>query len=110
MKTWKISVFAGIIAILFLTVGCNEGDTLKGTWESSNEVLESIKIEFSGNKFTQTVTSDYLNLEDYIVEGTYIISGNQIEFSYSHGEKWEAFFAFDDDVITINEDIFTRIN
>ena len=110
MKLWKTSIFMGIIAILFLAIGCNEGNWLKGTWESSNNVLESIKIEFSGNKFTQTVTSEYLNLEDYITEGTYIISYDQIEFSYSHGEEWSAFFSLDGDVMMINEDVFTRVS
>jgi len=94
MKIWNHCFSVGILAILIL--GCSGGSSLNGTWE--NKEL-GITVLFSGKNLTIDGR-----------QGTFSISGDNIELSIDGETQTTSFSRIDNNTITIEGTQFTRLN
>jgi len=76
--------------VMFFTFGCSGGNSLNGTWAS--EGYQENYITFSGKKFSYG-SYQYGNGRSWLdrrlsesTDGTFSISGDKIEMSFSDGE------------------------
>jgi hypothetical protein len=107
-----LSVAILLLTLTLLFTSCGGGERLSGTWVNTSEEnsFEST-LEFSGRKFTETVTDLETGAVLLARAGTYSIDRDIITFSYDDGRVQDFVFirfADEENIISIGFTDFTR--
>jgi len=115
MNTWKHYAFAGIVVILTFVfiINCSNENRLNGTWipdksHSGEWFSEYAEFTFSGKNFNCKDPFRRTYKFEFPGTGTYYISNNQIEFSFSTGHVVTVPFSSTEETIKIGSEIFIR--
>ena len=101
-KVILLVMLVGILALGLGFISCS-GNSLNGTWVADG--YDKMGITFSGKNFTVNsndgATANFLGHIHQAQDGTYSISGSQIEFKFSDGRIVVESFTRTENTITL---------
>jgi hypothetical protein len=107
MKNWKHCAIAGIFAIVIVLIFIGCSNRLSGTWELYEGDFSKLYQSY-GYPFTEITFSGKNYITNRRYEGTYSISGNQIELKDFDGDIDVLRFSRSENTITIDGAMFKR--